>query len=214
MTSVAGIATAIATITTSASAVLGVVVHHQATQLHQANTQVSEQAKTIQQLHGQVHTASTPAPSAGSTPAVGNAARYLSNLTPTINNMGVQTGQQVISTQPYPNSISFACAGTEGLNGQPDEAYDVAGSSTFTAEVGLADNTYGVTSVIATLTFSNEAGQQLSKPVEVSLGHPVQVTLNVTGVTQLGLSCVGRDAHTNQAAAASFSVALGNAGIS
>jgi hypothetical protein len=144
---------------------------------------------------------------------VGKAVRYLSNLTPTINNVGYDTGQQVISAQPYPNSISFGCAGTEGLNGQPDEAYDVAGSNTFTAEIGLADDTQGVTGVIATVTFSNEAGQQLGNPVEVSLGHPEAVTLNVTGVTQLGLSCIGRDAHTNQAVT-SFSVALGNAGVS
>lgn len=214
MTSVAGIATAIATITTSAAAVLGVVVHHKDTQLHQANAQASHQAQTIQHLQGQVHAAaaSSPAPSASSTPAVGNAARYLSNLTPTISNSAYQDSQQVISAQPYPNSLLFSCDGPQG-NGQPDIAYDVAGSGTFTAEVGIADDTQSVTGVIATVTFTNEAGQQLGKLVQVSLGHPVQVTLNVTGVTQLGMTCVGRDAHTSQVANG-FSVAMGNAGIS
>jgi hypothetical protein len=211
MTSVAGIATAIATITTSASAVLGVVVNHQATQLHRVNTQASRQAQTIQQLQDQVH-ASSSAPSAGRTPAVGDAARYLSNLTPTVDDAIVQQGQQVIAAQPYANSISFGCDGPQG-NGQPDEAYDVAGSSTFTAEVGIADNTQSVTSVIATVTFSNESGQQLGKPVQVSLGHPVPVTLNITGVTQLGMTCVGLEAHTNQVANG-FDVVMGNAGVS
>lgn len=218
MTSVAGITTAIATITTSASAFLGVVVHHQATQLNQAKAQASQQAQTIQQLQGRVHAAAassaapSAAPSPASTPAVGNAARYLSNLQPTVDNAVVQDGQQVLSDQPYPNSISFGCAGPQG-NGQPDEAYDVAGSSTFTAQVGIADDTQSVTGVIATVTFSNEAGQQLGKPVNVSLGQPAQVTLNITGVTQLGMTCVARDAHTNQVASG-FDITLGNAGIS
>jgi hypothetical protein len=214
MTSMAGIATAIATITTSAAAVLGVAVQHKDTQLHQANAQASHQAQTIQQLQGQVHAvaASSPAPSASSTPAAGNAARFLSNLTPTINNSLYQNSQQVISAQPYPNSISLSCDGPQG-NGQPGVAYDVAGSGTLTAEVGIADNAQGVTSVIATVTFSNEAGQQLGKPIQVSLGHPVQVALNITGVTQLGMTCVGRDAHTSQVSNG-FYVALGNAGIS
>jgi hypothetical protein len=214
MASMAGIATAVATITTSAAAVLGVVVQHKDTQLHQVNAQASRQAQTIQQLQGQVHaaTASSPSPSASSTPAVGNAARYLSNLTPTIGNSSYNDSQQVISAQPYPNSVSFSCDGPQG-NGQPDMAYDVAGSSTLTAEVGIADDTQSVTGVIATVTFTNEAGQQLGKPVQVSLGHPVPVTLNITGVTQLGMACVGRDAHTSQVANG-FNVALGNAGIS
>ncbi len=212
MTSVAGIATAIATITTSVSAVLGVLVHHQAAQLTHADAKVSAQAQTIQQLRSHTRAVSSPGPTSNGAPAVGSATRYLSNLTPTVDNENVQDGQQVISTQPYPNSIAFGCNGPAG-DGQAAEAYNVAGSSAFTAEVGIADDTQYVTGVIATVTFTNESGQQLGQPVQVSLGHPVSVKLNVTGVTQLGMTCAGRNQHTNQTYNG-FDVVLANAGIS
>lgn len=211
----AGITTAIATIMTSASAVLGVVVHHQATQLRHANAVVSHQAQQIQQLRTSARTvADAPTPSAGSSPGAGprpSGSHYLSDLTPTVDNGVVDAGQQVISAQPYPKSITFNCDGGDGA--QPDEAYDVAGSSTFIAEIGIPDNTQDVTNVIATVTFSNEADQQIGNPVQVSLGHPVEVKLDVSHVTQLGMTCVGRDARTNQTSSG-FRVGLGNARIS
>jgi hypothetical protein len=219
MTSVAAIATAIATITTSVSAMLGLYVHHQATQLHQAHQRVAEQAVQIRQLQhadAAAAVATSPAPSPTATqPAasLGSIAHYLSNLTPTVDNQYVENGQQVIAAQPYPNSIAFGCNGNGGNGDQPGEAYDIAGSSSFTAEVGIADDTQNVTNVIATVTFSNEAGRQLGKPVQVSLGHPVRVTVNVNGVTQLGMTCSGRDARTSQTFY-DFNVAMGDAGVS
>lgn len=217
MTSLAGIATATATIMTSITAGLGIVVHHQATQLQQAHQQVSQQAHQIQVLQSSQaaahaatstpHATSSPAPS----PALNGITHYLSSLTPTVDNQFVENGQEVIAAVPYPNSIAFGCNGSDG--GHPDEAYDIAGNSVFTAEVGIADNTNNVTGVIATVVFSNEAGQQLGKPVQVSLGHPKKVTLNIGGVTQLAMTCNGRDAQTSQAVD-SFNVALGDAGVS
>ncbi len=50
MTSFAGITTAIATIMTSTTAALGVVIHHQATQLHQADQTVNVQKQQIHEL--------------------------------------------------------------------------------------------------------------------------------------------------------------------
>lgn len=55
MNSLAGIATAIATIMTSTTAILGVVVHRQATQLDQAHQVVSVQRQQIDELR--THTA-------------------------------------------------------------------------------------------------------------------------------------------------------------
>jgi hypothetical protein len=217
MTSVAGIATAIATIMTSATAALGVVIHHQNTQLQQAHEQVSQQAQQIQVLQSSQAAQQTPTPGPSATasptpsPGLTGVAHYLSNLDPTVNNEGLQNGQEVIAAVPYPNSIAFGCSGS--YNGQPGEAYDVAGNTVFTAEVGLADNTEYVTGVIATVVFSNEAGQQLGKPVQVSLGHPKKVTLNISGLTQLGMSCTGRNAQTGQTTSG-FDVAIGDAGIS
>lgn len=219
MTSFAGIITAIATITTSSSAVLGVLFHHQAVQLQQARATVSQQAR---QIHALKYSATwqPSAPAASSTPvansspdpaSVMGAAHYLSDLTPTVDNSGVYTGQQVIEAQPYAKSISFYCNG--GSGNEPDEAYDVAGSTTLTAVAGIPDNMQNATDVVATITFSNESGQQVGKPVQVSLGHPVRVKLNIGGVTQLGLTCNGRDARTSQAVS-DFEVAFGDAGVS
>ena len=214
MTSLAGITTAIATITTSVSAVLGVVVHHQANQLQHANAIVSHQAQQIQQLRASGTPTASPTPSAaalnGASPL--SAAHYLGDLTPTVDNGQVSAGQVVINARPYAKSITFGCDGGNGA--QPDEAYDVAGSNTFTAVVGIPDNMSNVTGVIATVTFSNEADQQIGKPVQVSLGHPVKVTLHIGNVTQLGMTCVGRDARTGQNASYGFQVAMGNAGLS
>jgi hypothetical protein len=219
MTSFAGIVTALATITTSASAVLGVLVHHQAAQLQQAHATVSQQARQIHALKDSItRQPSAPIPSstpvANSTPnpaSVINVAHYLGELTPTVDNSAVSAGQQVIGAQPYAKSISFYCNG--GSGNEPDEAYDVAGSTTFTAYAGIPDNMQNATDVVATITFSNESGQQVGKPVQVSLGHPVQVKLNISGVIQLGLTCNGRNARTSQAVTG-FQVALGNAGVS
>jgi hypothetical protein len=219
MTSFAGIATALATIMTSVTAVLGLMVHHQATQLKQAQAVASLQARQIQNLKtSQSAAPATPtasatpggADSSGTVPVTG-VSHYLSDLTPTVDNASPATEQQVIAARPYTKSVSFYCDG--GSGSQPDVAYDVAGSSTFTAEVGIPDNMQNATDVIATVTFSNESGQRLGKPIQVSLGHPVKLELPIGNVTQLGMTCNGRDARTGQLAN-SFQVSLGDAGVS
>jgi len=68
------------------------------------------------------------------------------------------------------------------------------------------------TSIIATVIFSDESGRQIGRPVEVSLGHPIKVRLSIGGVTQLGMTCAGRNVSTNQAVY-DVEVSLGNAGI-
>jgi len=217
LTSLAGIATAIATITTSTAAVLGVVVHSKTTQLQQAEVQVSSQAqqihhqaKQIQQLQTAATPTVSPSPTTGG-PPITDPSRYLSNKTPTVDNAGLDTGQVVIAANPYVNSITFRCDGQ--MSGQPDEAFDVAGSRTFTAEVGIPDDTQYATGLIATITFSNESGQQIGQQLQVSLGHPASVTLDITGVTQLGMTCDGRNRQTSQTASG-FRVAFGRAAIS
>ena len=216
MTSVAGITTALTTIMTSVAAVLGLVVHHQSAQLRQAHSVVSEQARQIRRLTVSNAVSKAPgSPGAASSPgpaSVANVGHYLSDLTATVDDGELSTGQVVIAANPYPNSISFDCDGGGGA-GRPDEAFDVAGSSTFTTEVGIADNMQNATDVIATVTFTNESGQLVGKPVQVSLGHPVKLRLSIGNVTQLGMTCTGRDAQTDQVAGY-FQVALGNASVS
>jgi cell division protein FtsL len=218
LTSLAGITAAIATITTSTAAVLGVVVHSKNTQLQQAQAQVSSQAQQIQHQAKQIQqlqqTATTPtvspSPTTGGAP-ITDASHYLSNKTATVDNADLGTGQVVISANPYVNSITFNCWGQQ--SGQPDEAFDVAGSSTFTAVLGIPDDTQNATGLIATITFGNESGQQIGQQFQVSLGHPANVTLDIKGVTQLGMTCDGRNRQTSQTAS-DFHVAFGNAAVS
>jgi hypothetical protein len=230
MTSLAGIATAIATIMTSVVAVLGLQLNHKSSQLGEAHQTVTHQAQQISALKARptptatVTVSASPTPSASSSPSApstaspGNGpdltpvAHYLSALQPTVEDGDLGTGQEVISAKPYVHSIAFDCNGGGGGN-LPDEAYDVAGSSIFVAKAGIADDMQNATDVIATITFTNEAGQQIGRAYQVSLGHPVRVHLNITGVTQLGMSCSGRDRHTSEEEG-DFQVALGNAGVS
>jgi cell division protein FtsL len=217
LTSLAGITAAIATITTSTAAVLGVVVHSKNTQLQQAQAQVSSQAQQIQHQAKQIQqlqqTPATPtvSPSPTTVPTITDASHYLSNKTATVDNADLGTGQVVISANPYVNSITFNCWGQQ--SGQPDEAFDVAGSNTFTAVLGIPDDTQNATGLIATITFSNESGQRIGQQVQVSLGHPANVTLDIKGVTQLGMTCDGRNRQTSQTAS-DFGVAFGDAAVS
>ena len=219
LTSLAGITAAIATITTSTAAVLGVAVHSKNTQLQQAQAQVSSQAKQIQHQAKQIQQLQqtpatptvTPSPTTGGPPITTDASHYLSNKTATVDNAVLDTGQVVISAHPYVNSIAFYCNGQQ--SGQPDEAFDVAGSSTFTAVLGIPDDTQNATGLIATITFSNESGQRIGQPVQVSLGHPANVMLDINGVTQLGMTCDGRNRQTSQTAS-DFHVAFGDAAVS
>jgi hypothetical protein len=209
MRSLAGIATAFATIATAVAAVLGLRVHEQATQLQQIRVIVKQQASQIQQLRRQPSAQGGPAASAGGTSLPG-AGRYLSDTSP-VNDYGLlQTGQQVIVNKQYPKSLAFDCDGGNGA--LPDEVYDVSGSTTFTAEAGIPDHMSNTTGVIATVTFTDQSGQPVGSPVPVSLGRPVKVTLSMTNVTQLGMTCVGRDAHSGQTAS-DFQVALGDARV-
>jgi hypothetical protein len=212
LSSLNGILSSIAGILAATVAILGLFVHHQATQLKQAHDTVHQQAQQIKQLQHDPAPSPTMATTAPRPAAVGNIAHYLSDLTPTVNYASYDNSQAVISGQSYPSSFEFSCEGT--VNGdKPDEAFDVSPYTTFTAEVGLPDNEQNVTGVIATIVFTDQDGRQLGKPVNVSLGQPRSVTLNIAGVTQLGLTCTGRDEHTSQTAYG-IQVALGNAGIS
>jgi cell division protein FtsL len=231
LTSLSAIATAIATIATSGVAILGVIVHNKSTELSHARTvtssqaqQIHHQSQRISALNQQVASAqaaasaasasaSAPSPSAAPSAApsaqFGNIATYLSDQNPIADNAELGTGEQVIKTVPYPHSISFDCSS----GGTPGEAFNVAGSSTLSGEIGIPDDSPNATGVIATVIFTDEANRQVGKPVQVSLGHPVRISMPIQGVIQLGMTCTGRDQGTNEQANG-FQVAIGDAGVS
>jgi hypothetical protein len=210
-TSASGILASVATIVAAVASVLAahqtarvdhltIVVHQQLAQIKRA-----QQATRSRQPSG----ATTKSGDTGGASLQGSA--YLSALQPTVDNGVFDPGSQVMSAKPYPDSVTFSCLPASG--GQPTEAFDVAGHTLFTAVVGIPDDTSDVTGVDETVTFTNQSGTRLMNPVTVSLGRPATVRLNITGVTQLAVTCTGINTQTQQSTNGN-AVTLGNAEIS
>ena len=217
LTSFSGIATAVAGIMTSAATLLGFFAAHQYSQIQHQTQQIQRQTQQIKQLSARQPATAKPANASNASSVTGGGApssssAYLSNQQPTVNNGNVSDQSTTLSGQAYPNSAVFSCSGQ--YNGQPTQAWDVGGRSTFTAVVGVPDDSQYVTGIVGTLTFTSQDGRQLSKNVNVSLGHPARVSLNVSGVTQLDVTCNATDPANNGASAGNLQVALAEARVS
>ncbi|HET8659202.1 MAG TPA: hypothetical protein VFM55_09415 [Micromonosporaceae bacterium] len=95
---------------------------------------------------------------------------------------------------PTQRSVTWYCM-------YPTSSYiewNVAGYQTFTATLGIADDTSDAFGAIASMTFYDEDGRQLTKPIDVRMGHPQPVRIPLAGVVHLRLTCSGRDARTNE----------------
>ncbi len=203
----------LASVATIVAAVASVLAAHQTARVDQLTIVVHQQQLQIRRAQQ-----TTPTQQPGGAPATSGATggaslqngAYLSALQPTVDNGDLSTGSQVMSAKPYPDSVTFLCLPASG--GQPTEAFDVAGHTLFTAVVGIPDDTSNVTGVDETVTFANQSGSRLMNPVTVSLGRPATVRLNITGVTQLAISCTGINTQTQQSANDN-AVTLGNAEI-
>jgi hypothetical protein len=187
-------------VATIVAAVASVIAAHQTSRVDQLTITVRQQRQQLQSSAAKAAARSTPGPSSssgssgGAAPAGGT---YLSALQPTLDNSDLQTGTQTMSATAYPNSVTFGCDGPASSD-QPDEAFDVAGHTLFRAVVGIPDNAQDATSLDETVTFANQGGTQLIKPVVVSLGNPAVVRLNISGVTQLEVTCSGTNSQTQQ----------------
>ncbi len=213
LTSFSGILASLATIAAAGASVLAA---HQTSRVNQLTIVVKQQQQQLKQAHQQAPSAPRPSSTGGTSGSIGGAlpagGLYLSAMQPTVDRADISTGSQTMSAKAYPDSSTFYCYGPLD-NGQPDEAFDVAGHSAFKAEVGIPDNTSNATSLDETVIFANQAGVQLIKPIVVSLGHPAAVTLNIAGVTQLEVSCSGIDTQ-NQQQEDDNVLTLGNAFVS
>ena len=209
ITSFSGILASVATIV---AAVASVVAAHQTSRVDQLTIIVRQQRQQLQAYAPKAPARSTTAPSASVGGAAPTGGTYLSALQPTIENAPLQAGAQTMSATAYPNSITFDCDGPVNTD-QSDEAFDVAGHTLFRAVVGIPDNAQNATSLNETVTFANQSGTELIKPVVVSLGNPAVVRINISGVTQLEMTCSGTDPQTQQQENGN-QVSLGNAYIS
>ncbi len=210
-TSVSGVFASIATVVAAAASVLAA---HQTARVDQLTIVVRQQQQQIaksQQTASKTGPGAT-VPSGASGGASSPGSTYLSALQPTVDIGDSDTGSQIMSARSYADSVTFECIPADGA-GQPAEAFDVAGHSLFTAVVGIPDDTNDVTSVNETVVFANQSGTALMSPVTVSLGHPATVRLNISGVTQLAITCTGINTQSQQVDNGN-PVTLGNAQIS
>ncbi|HEX4063956.1 MAG TPA: hypothetical protein VHY58_23330 [Streptosporangiaceae bacterium] len=213
LTSFGGILASIATIVAAGASVLAA---HQTSRVNQLTIVVKQQQQQLQQDRqqgasgsGSSGTGGTSGSSGGALPSGGV---YLSAMQPTVDDANLSTGSQTMSAKAYSDSSTFYCYGPQG-NGQPDEAFNVAGHSLFKAEIGIPDDAANATSLDETVIFANQAGVQLIKPIVVSLGHPAAVKLNISGVAQLEVSCTGTNTQ-NQQQENNNILTLGNAFVS
>jgi hypothetical protein len=213
LTTFSGILASIATIVAAGASVLAV---HQTTRVNQLTIVVRQQQHQLEQARQQATSGSGSSSTKGTSGSSGGAlpsgSVYFSAMQPTVDNANLNTGSQTMSAKAYPNSSTFYCDGPQG-NGQPDEAFDVAGHSLFKTEVGIPDDAANATSLDETVIFANQAGVQLIKPIVVSLGHPAAVTLNISGVAQLEVSCTGINTQNQQQEDTNV-LTLGNALVS
>ncbi|GIM88945.1 hypothetical protein Ato02nite_007380 [Paractinoplanes toevensis] len=99
------------------------------------------------------------------------------------------------SAHRYPRGISFYC----DTDADSRLQWNVAGYGHFTTTAGIDDETQNTFGVVVGILFYDQDGHQLvPKPVEVSVGHPKEVSLNLKGAVSLRATCSGRIAKTNK----------------
>lgn len=174
--------------------------------LHQ---QVTAQRSTISQQQQQI----SHLKAAQTVPNAPEGGSYLSNLSPVTNLYSAQAGPVVIGGARYPDSVTFQCNGTTETGVIP-LTYQVTGSE-FTAVIGYGDGAAsGYQNVTATVTITDQDGHILGDRVGVTPGHPLQVHLSVTGISQLGFTCTAVDTATGNGPGVSPSISLANAATS
>ncbi|WP_225095135.1 serine/threonine-protein kinase [Streptomyces sp. CoH27] len=147
-----------------------------------------------------IHSTTTPPadpPSASPTPAQNNSTEQnsgtdLSALTPVSADANADgpftTGPAHIGTHTYPNSVTFTC----GAGFQSHVVYDVAGYSTLSATVGSPnDADYAVGNSLAVNFFKDSAADQLGPTINVSVGKPQKIHVDLNGASQLEIACSG-----------------------
>lgn len=120
-----------------------------------------------------------------------NATMYLDTVHPLSG--GYNVGAVSFSSRRYPRSMTFGCSAATSSYVQ----WNVAGAARFEATAGIADDTEDAFGAVAELIFYDQDGRQLTpNPVDVSVGHPQKVSLDLHDVVNLRLTCAGRDSKT------------------
>ncbi len=155
-----------------------------------------------------------PLPNIGSSPSPSSIPQLsrianLSDLKPveTRGYIGEPTnGPERIGTTTYEYSVRFTCG-----YGPGDVIYDVAGFNFLNATIGIPNDTKSPPGNTMIMTFLKDSStvQQLGSPLEVAIGQPRSIHLDLQSATQLDLHCVPDNKIDHQKYAMDF--VLGNA---
>ena len=137
---------------------------------------------------------SSPSGDASGSPTPAPGATTFLDSQPTTDG-GYDSGPVTFSGKRYLRGISRWCQGMTVSRVQ----WNVANSVRFSAVVGISDGTTRAYGIAVDMLFYDQDGHQLTpQPIEASVGHPVPVTIPLTGVVTLRLVCSARYVQTNQ----------------
>jgi hypothetical protein len=118
---------------------------------------------------------------------------YLSSLTALRdtepdNGGGATIAPQQIGATTYPESVRFTCG--DPISGASSLVYDVAGYRALEVTIGIPSNATNAAGNSAAIQFLKDGGStQLIPQVTAVLDQPQKVTIPLTGISQLGISC-------------------------
>ncbi len=130
-------------------------------------------------------------PSAEASPTALPGVTYLDSMDPIEGY--TKYGPAYFSAKRYPRSVTVSCYKAVSSSNE----WNVAGRRTFSATLGIDDNADNAFGVVSEFIFYDHDNRQIGMPYNVSIGHPQKVTIDLTSVVRLRITCSGRDSKTN-----------------
>jgi hypothetical protein len=132
---------------------------------------------------------------------------YLSSIQPLhTSGVSVTTGSEQIGTTTYPYSARISCCSTYPPR---NITYNVAGFEFLDATIGVPNDATNAAGNTMAVTFFKDGSTQLGTPVNIALGHPQQVHLDLQGAQQLVIQFSATTDATHQLA--NMDIVFGNA---
>ncbi|WP_239309568.1 protein kinase [Frankia sp. Cj3] len=119
----------------------------------------------------------------------------------------VSTGPEQIGTTTYPFSVRLTCSGSYN----PSVTYNVAGYAFLDAVIGVPNDATNAAGNTTALTFVKDGSTQLGSPINIALGQPQRVHLDLQSAQQLVVKCSPTVNATHQVT--NMDIAMGNATI-
>ena len=135
--------------------------------------------------------AETTDPGPGDTPGDTPATKYLDVEQPLEG--GYNADSVTFAATRYSRGVFFDCT----RHDESKLSWNVAGYRKFTAVAGIDDRTERAIGATVEFLFYDQDGRKLlPKPVEVSVGRAQKISIDLTNVVSLRVTCAGRDTKT------------------